>query len=96
MAGSTNPRDTAHDWEEKWRAGLDNSISALSDQQQQTAIVLERILNRLDNLEKRPGEARRWFATANQGAATLIALISLCVSTLGAFVTIILQHVSFH
>jgi hypothetical protein len=91
--------DTVYDWEREYRAYLNNSIKELSDQvktmaqqQQQTAIVIERIMGRLDDLEERPSEARAIFGVANQSLGSLIGVGALVV----AVISTLLQHVTFH
>lgn len=85
-------RDSVYDWQRDWRDGVNESIKALTDQQHETALVMERILGRLADLEKRPSEARALFGVANQGLGSLLGVGALLV----AIVSTLLQHVTFH
>ena len=89
---TSGKRDTAIDWERDWRWGVNDSIAALTESQQKTALILEQVMNRLTVVEQRPVRERAWLNTSNQSRATLIAMGGF----LFAVITYALQHVSFH
>lgn len=85
-------RDSVEDWERDWRLNVNSTMKRLSDQAQQTAVIIERLTNRLEVIEQRPTERRAFFSAANQSVGTLIALGAL----LFAILSTLIQHVSFH
>lgn len=87
-----NRGDTAHDWERGWREDVNEAIKTLSEQQQQTALIMRDLMTRLTIVEARPVEERARFSMANQGAGTLIAVGAALIALLG----VVLQHVTFH
>lgn len=84
--------DTALDWEREWRDNVNKNLRTLTEQSQQTALIVERMLARLADLEKRPSETRALFGVANQSLGSLLGIGALLV----AIVSTLLQHVTFH
>lgn len=85
-------RDTVYDWEREWRDSVNKNLRELTEHSQQTALIVERMLARLAELEKRPSEARALFGVANQSLGSLIGFGALVVAVLST----LLQHVTFH
>ena len=75
--------ETAQTWEQHWRAGVDKSITELTKQQNDTALILDRVSGRLSVLEGKPAETRQWFATFTQGGGCLAAVIMACIAVGG-------------
>lgn len=80
--------ETAQTWEQHWRAGVDKSITELTKQQNDTALILDRVSGRLSVLEGKPAETRQWFQAFTSGGGCLYMLISLGVMIVFDLITI--------
>jgi hypothetical protein len=95
-----NAGATGADYLHEWRANVDQQISEQAEDQQRTAIILERLTNRLDEhdrrikaLEDEPGR-RRSEAITRRGLSLQEFYIALLV--VGLLLSFLTPHLSWH
>ena len=84
MAGE----DTAHEWEARWREGVDRNIATLTTNQQHITLSLEGVSSRLQILEGKPAETRQWFQMFTSGGGCLYMLLAFAAMIVLNLITI--------